>query len=73
MKNFIACSICQRKFKKGIRLNIISYYDKQTKFKKRWVIGKRREKMYICEKCKNTWFALVRNHLAIKTQDIIDE
>ena len=72
MKDSITCAICQRKFKKGIQIKSVSHYDKQTKIKKKWVIGRRREDIFICEKCRNTWFALVRNHLAIKTQDIID-
>lgn len=69
----IKCSCCDRRFYRGVEIKSIRYIDIQTPFKKRWVIGKKHEKIYICEKCKNTAFAIIRNNLAIKTSDILDE
>ena len=67
------CSICGRKFTRGLQLDSVRYFDAQTFFKKRWVIKKRQEQIYICEKCSNVIVALVRNNLAIGTSDIMNE
>jgi len=71
-KKDILCSCCGRKFTRGLRIDGVSYKDK-IGWDRKWRIGKSREKIYICVKCKNTAMALVRNNLAIKTHDIIDE
>lgn len=73
MKKFQECSICHRSFKTGIQIPVVDYYDKRSKMKGKWYVAKKREKVLICTKCKNTLFALVRNSLAFKTSDIIDE
>lgn len=69
----VKCSICGRKFKKGFKTKVVSYIDKQTFFKKRWYIGKKCETVYICDQCRNCIGVLVRNNLAFRTSDIIDE
>lgn len=71
-KKDIQCSCCLRGFKRGLQLDAIEYADKADG-KGRWRIAGSRKKIYICNKCKNTLFALVRNNLALKTSDIIDE
>lgn len=70
MAKDIRCDCCNLEFKKGVQIPVVSYEDHRGLFGK-WKIVKRRRKIYICEKCKNTAEALVRNHLAIKTTDII--
>ena len=71
-KKDILCSCCGRKFTRGLRIDGVTYADK-IGWNRKWKIGKKREKIYICVKCKNTLIALIRNNLAIKTRDIIDE
>lgn len=71
-KKDILCSCCGLKFKRGLKINSVEYADKKDWFEK-WKIGKTRKKIYICNKCKSTAIALIRNNLAIKTRDIIDE
>ena len=67
------CSLCQKQFDVGYGFNTIRYYYKYSKLRDKFVLRKKKEQIDLCQKCKNTWFALVRNHLAIKTSDIIDE
>jgi hypothetical protein len=67
------CSCCGLKFKRGIILSVTSYEDYQTLIRKRWKKRSVPMKIYICDKCKNVAFALVRNNVAIKTSDIIDD
>lgn len=64
------CDCCKMKFVRGIRIDGTEYYDHLGR-KDRWSIKKHRRKYYICEKCWSTWTTLIRNHLAVKTSDIM--
>ena len=66
------CSLCLKKFDVGYTFYVKKHYYKHCVFKDKFVLKTKKEKLNICQKCKNTWFALVRNHLAIKTSDILD-
>lgn len=67
------CSICKRLFKTGVSFKTISYTAKKRLLSNKWYIGEETRKTFICVKCWNTLSALIRNNLAIKTSDILDE
>ncbi len=67
------CSCCGLKFKLGVIINGIEVVDRQSFFRKKWKKKKIPKKYYICEKCRNIAFGLIRNNLALKTRDIIDD
>lgn len=67
------CSLCQKQFDVGYSFNVIKHFYKYSKLRDKFILRKKKERIDLCQKCKNTWFALVRNHLAFKTSDIIDE
>lgn len=66
------CSICKKKFDTGYRLYAKRYEHKYSKLFKKWYVKGKLIKLDICDKCYNTDMAIIRNHLAIKTSDIID-
>lgn len=67
------CSLCHKKFDTGYRFKQIQFVHAYSKLRKKWYVKKQWTTWDICDKCQATAFALVRNHLAIKTSDIIDE
>ena len=66
------CSICKKKFDTGYRFYARRYEHKYSKLFKKWFLKSKLIKLDICDKCYNTDMAIIRNHLAIKTADIID-
>lgn len=71
MSKLKKCAICQREAEKGLIFHGVTCYDRQTPIRKRWKVARKREQIFLCEKCRNTWYALVRNHIALKTNDIV--
>lgn len=67
------CYICGKKFDTGYRLKTYRYKHEYSELFKKWRLKRKPFNLDICDKCFNTGRALVRNHLAIKTSDIIDE
>lgn len=65
------CDICQMKLVEGARIRMTDY--RQTRIPLLgWRVMRFPKRVYICSKCLNVGAALIRNHIAIKTQDLID-
>lgn len=56
------CDVCRLDCDTGFKSRVISYEEKQTRFRKRWKVVRKRRVIFVCSKCADTLAGLIRNY-----------